>query len=128
MKRLFTILIADNNSNILCFLKRELVKENLQIQTVSDTKALIRVLNLGDKPDLLIVDPHLPGLDLCSLLRTLSDKHPEVSVIIHAYISEFYDHLSNARDVFFIEREGGSSENIKKVVALLIKTQETETI
>ncbi len=128
MKRSFVVLIAENNSNVLCFLKRELVKENLRVLTVGDTRALVRVLNLGDKPDILIIDPHLPGLDLCSLLRDLSENYPEVSVIIHAYFSEFYDHPSNTGDVFFIEREGGSIENIKKVVARVIKTQETTTI
>lgn len=123
MEDLFTILIVDNNSNVLSFFKRELVNKNIRVQTTGDTKTLTQMLKFGDKPDLLIIDPVLAGLDLSSLLKELRETTPEVPVIIHAYFSDFYDHPSISGDVFFIEREGGSIENMKKVVARIIKNK-----
>lgn len=124
MKNIFTILIADKNSNVLSFLKRELGEEGYRILTANDIRSLVVTINNYGRPDLVIIDPVLPGVRACTLVKELKKENPDLPIIVHAYLSDFYDRPKVIQGVFFIEKEGASIESMKNVISDLINNRE----
>lgn len=125
VKHIFTVLIADKNSNVLSFLKRDLVETGYMVFTAKDVRALMGIVNNNNqKPDFLIIDPVLPGVNVCSLLRELKEQNPDLPIIIHAYMSDFYDYPAIMEGVFFIEKDGHSIVHIKKAIFDMINDRQ----
>lgn len=67
-----TILIADDDPDILKFVEVNLRLENFEIRTAADGEEALRVA-IEDKPDLILLDvmmPKLDGFEVCQRLRS----------------------------------------------------------
>ncbi len=120
MDRQYTILVADRNSHVRGFLKRELMAEGYQVQLAEDGKQVLKKVYHSDPLDLIILDPDLPDAEENILLKGLQNRIPSLPVIVHALQSEWdaYGFLPN--DAVFVEKGGKSIEHLKLVVAEIL--------
>ena len=73
--------IVDDDKSIRWVLERALVKEQLVPITFENAQDLLQRLGT-DKPDVIISDIRMPGLDGLALLEEIKHKTPDVPVII----------------------------------------------
>ena len=73
--------IVDDDQSIRWVLERALVKEQLVPVTFENAQDLLQRLGT-DKPDVIISDIRMPGLDGLALLEEIKHKTPDVPVII----------------------------------------------
>lgn len=123
MKDLFTILIADRNSHVRMFLMRELMAEGYRVMSAATADHVLKIAFSREDIDLLILDPHLPGADVSSILKTLKDRIPVLSLVLHTH-RQLDDEalLGDEPWCTVIEKAGDSVEHIKAAVQKLLTT------
>ena len=97
--------IVDDDKSIRWVLERALIKEQLEPVTFENAQDLLQRLGT-DKPDVIISDIRMPGLDGLALLEEIKLKTPDVPVII---MTAFPD-LDRAVSSF----QGGAYEYLPK--------------
>ncbi len=79
------ILIVDDDRALAELLADYLRRESYSVETVHDgAAALARLGDAGQRPDLLILDVMMPGLDGLETLRELRRKHPLPVIMLSA--------------------------------------------
>ena len=101
--------IVDDDKSIRWVLERALLKERLDPVCFENARDLLQRLD-GDKPDVIISDIRMPGLDGLALLEEIKLKNPDLPVIIMTafpdldrVVSSFqggaYEYLSKPFDI-----------------------------
>ena len=101
--------IVDDDKSIRWVLERALLKERLEPMCFDNARDLLQRLD-GDKPDVIISDIRMPGLDGLALLEEIKLKNPDLPVIIMTafpdldrVVSSFqggaYEYLSKPFDI-----------------------------
>jgi DNA-binding NtrC family response regulator len=121
LARQYTLLIADRNRNVRDFLGREMVKEGYQVRQAKTGSEVLRWIYDAEPVDLLIMDPDFPDINQQSLLEKIEDRVPTLPVVVHAFASEPFAPRGMAGSRAFVEKEGGSIENLKRVVLEMLK-------
>ena len=75
------VLIVDDDSETLALLREIVVKEGYQVQTAEHAQAALVKLE-QEKPDVVITDIHMPGMDGLTLLGEIKSRAPETLVIL----------------------------------------------
>jgi DNA-binding NtrC family response regulator len=121
----FTILIADRNSHVRDYLRRELTAEGIQV-VLAESGQEILTRSFGPYPvDLLIFDPNLPDMDPNILLLKLNNRIPPLPVIIHSLPGEEQSQNDRKGLIVYIEKGGQSVERLKNIIT---KIQSGENI
>jgi DNA-binding NtrC family response regulator len=116
LKSEYTILIADRNSHVREFIKREMIKEGFRV-ILSDTgKDVINIVFKCLELDLVLLDPDLPDMEEDLLLKKIGDRFPPIPVVIHAFDSEKTNYFLYLKQSAFVVKGGQSIEMLKKVV------------
>jgi len=77
------ILIVEDNEDHLFFIKKALSDENYALQhIVSGTEAYNYLLNPKIKPDVVLLDNHLPGMSGLEILKKLGAKTKDYGFIV----------------------------------------------
>jgi DNA-binding NtrC family response regulator len=122
VKHKFSILIADRNPHVRELLRREMTAEGYQVRLAENGRQLLKKAFQNEHLDLLIVDPDLPDVDGPSLLAELQDRIPSVPIIVHSFLSDQMEYLGLPNSVAFIEKQGRSIEQLKKMVSEILYT------
>ena len=121
MKPKYTILIADRNSHVRGFLKREMMAEGYRIQLTDKGQEVLRWAYNSEPLDLIILDPDLPDIDVVSLFKKLLDRIPKLPIIIHAFHSDYNGDSFDPEEAVFVEKRGNSIEHLKKAVQEILR-------
>jgi len=114
--RRFTILAADRNPHVRDFLKREMMAEGFQVDLAKNAREVLERVYQNESIDLVIIDPDMPDASQEELLAQLSDRIPNLPVVIHSFSTECAYQTEGPFDVAFVEKEGKSIEALKKIV------------
>jgi DNA-binding NtrC family response regulator len=123
----FTVLIADRNPHVRCFLKRELAAEGFQVIIAESGQEIIKWC-FGPQPlDLVVIDPDLPDMDSAFLLKKLSGRIPPLPVVLHTLPGE--ENTDDMRGmIVFVEKGGQSIDRLKGVIADILSRKRTTQI
>ena len=123
------ILIADRNSNVREFLRREMLAEGYSVELAENGREVLKWAYHREPADLLILDPDLPDADESLLLKKLKQRIPFLPVIFHTFFSDYLSASKIINPTEFVEKGGSSIEKLKKVVAeILNKTAGTGNV
>ncbi len=122
MKSQYTILIADRNSHVREFIKREMTEEGFRVLQAETGKEVIKLVYQSFPLDLVLLDPDLPDMEETVLLKKIGDRFPSLPVVIHAFDSEETNYFLYLRQAAFVEKGGQSIETLKKVVNEILQT------
>ena len=101
--------IADDDKSIRWVLERALAKQGLHSVCFQDAASLLERLR-HERPEVIISDIRMPGLDGLSLLQQIKLRHPDIAVIVMTAYSDLdrtvaafqggaYEYLSKPFDV-----------------------------
>ena len=75
------LLVVDDETEICEFLKSFFEERDFDVRTATTGEEAIR--QVGElKPQLVLLDIHMPGMDGMTVLRELKKQHPRVKVIM----------------------------------------------
>jgi len=114
--RRFTILAADRNPHVRDFLKREMTAEGFQVDLAKNAREVLERVYQNESIDLVIIDPDMPDASQEELLAQLSDRIPNLPVVIHSFSTDYAYQKKGPSDVTFVEKEGKSIEALKRIV------------
>jgi len=116
-----TILIADRNSHVRMFLMRELMAEGYRVVLAATAENVLKTVFTRDDIDLLILDPHLPGVDAPIILENLIDRIPVLPIVLHTHRRLEEENLPlDEKWYVIIEKAGNSVEHIKEAIQRLL--------
>jgi DNA-binding NtrC family response regulator len=121
MEKKYKILIADRNSNVREFLRREMLAEGYSVQLAENGREVLKWAYHREPADLLILDPDLPDAEETLLLKKLRKRTPYLPVIFHTFFSDYVSASKIIDPTEFVEKGGSSIEKLKKVVAEILK-------
>ena len=126
LKKKIKILIADRNSNVREFLRREMMAEGYSVELAENGREVLKWAYHREPADLLILDPDLPDAEESLLLKKLRQRIPYLPVIFHTFFSDYLSASKIINPTEFVEKGGSSIEKLKKVVKeILNKTAGT---
>lgn len=120
MDNTFTILIADRNSHVRNYLKREMRAAGYHVRLAENGREVLKYSYDPEPLDLLILDPDLPDVDAKTLFARLVDRIPALPMVIHTFLSDFNSPETCNEDIVFVEKHGSSIENLKQIVMDLL--------
>jgi DNA-binding NtrC family response regulator len=119
----YTILIADRNSNVREFLKREMTEEGFRVLQAEKGMEVIKIVYQDFPLDLVILDPDLPDMEETRLLKKIGARIPPLPVIIHAFDSEEINYFFYLRQAAFVKKGGRSIEKLKQGVLEILEAK-----
>ncbi len=112
MKKKLVILIAERNPHIRDLVQRELLAEGHYVFTVENVLQLKNWIFKRRAPDILVLDPDLPGSEQHNLWQLL-DGCPQLPVIIHCLSADQLVDLGDLRRSALVEKNGNSITFLK---------------
>ena len=129
LEKKIKILIADRNSNVREFLRRELLAEGYSVELAENGREVLKWAYHREPADLLILDPDLPDAEESLLLKKLKQRIPYLPVVFHTFFSDYLSASKIINPTEFVEKGGSSIEKLKKVVTeILNKTTGTGNV
>lgn len=119
----YTILIADRNSRVREFLKREMTLEGFRVIEAETGKEVITMVYQYVPLDLVLLDPDLPDMDETVLLKKIGNRIPPLPIVIHGFDPEKASCIMHLKKADFVEKGGRSIEKLKQVVLETIKAK-----
>ena len=123
LSSIYTILIADRNSNVREFLHREMADEGFKVLQAEKGKEVIKMVYQCSPLDVVILDPDFPDMEEIRLLKKIGARIPPLPVVIHAFDPEETNYLMYLRQAAFVEKGGHSIEKLKQVVREILKAK-----
>lgn len=112
----YCILVADRSRNIRSFLKRELMAAGYVVHVAETGKHLIHLLYCAIQPDLLILDPDFPDIDVSVLTTKLQDRIPSLPVILHCPDMDILSLFPLKWRDAMVEKDASSVEVLKAMI------------
>lgn len=120
LKKKIKILIADRNSNVREFLRREMMAEGYSVELAENGREVLKWAYHREPADLLILDPDLPDAEESLLLKKLRQRIPYLPVVFHTFFSDYLSASKIINPTEFVEKGGSSVEKLKKVVTEIL--------
>jgi len=79
------ILVADRNRHVRDFLRRELTAEGYLVLVAKDGREVQEFLQGRTPPDLIILDPEIPFLEVLAAPETPQEDKPRIPMILHFF-------------------------------------------
>jgi DNA-binding NtrC family response regulator len=121
LRRDATILVADRNPRIRGFVERELRDEGYRVFTVESIYQLRNWISPGRLPDLLILDPDLPGGGPEDHIWPLLGRYPYLPVVFHCLATDIPSPMPRMDFTVIVEKSADSIDLLKRQIALLLR-------
>lgn len=111
-----SVVIVDDDQDLLRTCSALLARRGFQVCPLTDGENLNDVLD-GRPVDCVILDLMLPGVSGLELLDAISERHPDIPVIIYSALGSIDTAVSAIKRgaVDFIEKPAGIAELVKRV-------------
>ena len=112
------ILLVDDEESIHVLYREELEEQGYEVHSaMSGDQALQLVPTL--KPDLVILDIQMPGMNGIDVLRKIKEEDPKLPVILSSAYQEFKQNLSSWASDDFVVKSADMRELLDSVRRLL---------
>ncbi len=115
------ILVADRNPRIRDFMERELRVEGYRVNAVETVAQLLHRLTRGTLPDLLVLDPDLPGGGAEDHVWPVLTRHSHLPVVFHCLAANIPMPMPRMRCTVIVEKSASSIDLVKQQIKLLLK-------
>jgi two-component system response regulator (stage 0 sporulation protein F) len=112
------ILIADDEPNIRLLYKSELEADGYDVVVAVDGKDAVAKVDEA-RPDLVVLDIRMPGIDGVEALGRILDKHRTMPVILNTAFSSYQDNFMTWSADAYVEKSGDVSVLKTKIAEVL---------
>ncbi len=119
--RQFGILIADRNRHVREFLQRELVADGYRVMTAKNGREVLELLDVGEPPDLLILDLEISAISGLEVLKRLQIDKPWLPVLVHSFLTDCANDPAVQKAAGFYEKRGNNVDGFRATVAELLR-------
>ena len=120
LRRDHTILVADRNPRIRGYVERELREAGYRVIAVDSVSQLRSWIATERLPDLLILDPDLPGGGQEDYIWPLLGRHPELPVVFHCLAADIPSQIPRMAFTVIVEKSADSIDLLKRQIDLLL--------
>lgn len=113
------ILIADANSRIRQFLKRELCAEGFIVDQAGNYDEMITRIGTLPRPDLVVLDPDLPFAGARPAMDRMMHQTPKIPLVIYSPYTEYAEHPIFRKADAFVEKIADPASLVETVRVLL---------
>ena len=117
-----TILLADDNRNIREYCKRELEDDGYRVVVARDGSEALRLIRLL-RPDLVVLDICMPGIDGLDALERIKDTDPELPVVFFTSFDDVCTRDDRARRATACVEKREDLTELKRVVAAALQSR-----
>ena len=111
------VLVVDDERNLRVLYQRELEREGHQVVSAASAREGLELIET-QRPDVLVLDVRMPGMDGLEALARALDQHPQLPVILNtAYSCYKDDFLSWAADAYIV-KSADVTELLEKIRTL----------
>ena len=114
-----TILLVEDEPNQSRLYRMELEDEGYHVISASDGREALQAVE-GERPDLVVLDLHMPGMDGVEALSRLLSSDSSLPVIIHSAYEGFKDNFMTwSADAYLVKSSNldGLKQEIQRVLA-----------
>jgi DNA-binding NtrC family response regulator len=113
-----TIYVVDDEESIRLFLKEELTDDGYEVTAFPDGESVLEALEAG-RPDLVILDIRMPGIDGIKVLQRAKESHPSLPVVLcSAYTDYKHDFGAWSADGYFVK--SAQLDGLKEMIRRLL--------
>ena len=114
------ILVADDEPNIRLLYQSELEAEGFEVVLAQDGKEALAKVE-SEKPDLVVLDIRMPGIDGVEALGQIIDKNRTMPVILNSAYSAYEENFMTWSADAYVVKSGDTSVLIEKVKEVLAR-------
>jgi DNA-binding response OmpR family regulator len=108
------ILLVDDEESIHLLYRDELEEAGYEVHSAFSGDEALNTLEII-KPDLIILDINMPGINGIDTLRSMKEKHPSLPVILSSAYQEFKQDLSSWASDDYIVKSADMTELLESV-------------
>lgn len=108
------ILLVDDEESIHLLYRDALEEEGYEVHSALSGDEALNTLDIL-KPDLVILDINMPGLNGIDTLRSMKEKRPEMPVILSSAYHEFKQDLASWASDDYIVKSSDLTELLESV-------------
>jgi two-component system response regulator (stage 0 sporulation protein F) len=97
------ILVIEDEKNLRLLYKQDLERDGYEVVTAGTAPEGIALVE-SEKPDLVVMDIRLPGMDGLEAMGKVLDKHPKLPVVLNSAYSSYQENfMSWAADAYVVK-------------------------
>ncbi len=97
------VLVVDDEESIHLLYKEELEEEGYSVYSAMSGEEALKLFD-EEKPDLVILDINMPGMNGIEVLRQMKEKRPHIPVILSSAYPEYKQDLASwASDDYIVK-------------------------
>ncbi|MFG0318555.1 MAG: response regulator [Planctomycetota bacterium JB042] len=112
------ILIADDEPNIRLLYQAELESQGYEVILAKDGKEALEKVD-SERPDLVVLDIRMPGIDGVEALGRIIDAHRTMPVILNSAYSAYEENFMTWSADAYVVKSGDTSALIAKIGEVL---------
>ena len=97
------ILVIEDEKNLRLLYKQDLERDGYDVVTAGTAPEGLALVE-SEKPDLVVMDIRLPGMDGLEAMGKVLDKHPKLPVVLNSAYSSYQENfMSWAADAYVVK-------------------------
>ena len=118
------ILVIEDEKNLRILYQQELARDGFEVATAANaTEGLAMIA--AERPDLVVMDIRMPGMDGLEAMSRLLDKHPRIPVVLNSAYSSYKDSFMSWSADAYVVKSADTGELRTRVRELLAARAES---
>jgi CheY-like chemotaxis protein len=118
------ILVIEDEKNLRLLYKQDLERDGFSVVTAGTAPEGLAMLE-SEKPDLVVMDIRLPGMDGLEAMSRALDRHPRLPIVLNSAYSSYKDNFASWSADAYVVKSADTGELRTRVRELLESRMET---
>ncbi len=122
-------MVVDDEEDVVYLVKKLLTQHNHEVETALSAQEALEKLDSGYKPELILLDVMMPGMDGWELSKIIKEKYSDITIAMFTVRAEDEDKLKSlesAKADWHISKPFKKEELLRTVEWLLTKPLKRE--
>lgn len=117
------ILVIEDEKNLRLLYKQDLEKDGFEVVTAATAPEGLALVD-SEKPDLVVMDIRLPGMDGLEAMSRVLDRHPKLPVVLNSAYSSYKDSFMSWSADAYVVKSADTDELRTRIKELLVQRAE----